>query len=90
VHQEYFTARDVFQNPVSMALTHLFSYDSRTTLSGAVAQLGERLNGIQEVESSILFGSTRKSKGVSACWDPFFVGIFLTQKKKSLSFAMPR
>ena len=25
---------------------------------GAVAQLGERLNGIQEVESSILFGST--------------------------------
>ena len=26
---------------------------------GAVAQLGERLNGIQEVEGSIPFGSTR-------------------------------
>ena len=26
--------------------------------SGAVAQLGERLNGIQEVDSSILFSST--------------------------------
>ena len=26
---------------------------------GAVAQLGERLNGIQEVKSSILFSSTR-------------------------------
>jgi hypothetical protein len=25
---------------------------------GVVAQLGERLNGIQEVDSSILFGST--------------------------------
>jgi hypothetical protein len=54
---------DVFQIQVSMVLTHLFSYDSRTTLHGAVAQLGERLNGIQEVESSILFGSTRKIKG---------------------------
>ena len=46
-----------------MALTRLFSYDSRTTLHGAVAQLGERLNGIQEVESSILFGSMRKRRG---------------------------
>ncbi len=27
--------------------------------SGAIAQLGERLNGIQEVVSSILIGSTR-------------------------------
>ena len=28
---------------------------------GAVAQLGERLNGIQEVEGSIPFGSTKAS-----------------------------
>jgi hypothetical protein len=28
-------------------------------LSGAVAQLGERLNGIQEVDGSIPFGSTK-------------------------------
>jgi hypothetical protein len=28
-------------------------------LCGAVAQLGERLNGIQEVEGSIPFGSTK-------------------------------
>ena len=27
-------------------------------LNGAVAQLGERLNGIQEVDGSIPFGST--------------------------------
>ena len=27
--------------------------------SGAVAQLGERMNGIHEVEGSIPFGSTR-------------------------------
>ncbi len=32
---------------------------------GAVAQLGERLNGIQEVEGSIPFGSTRPSFPVS-------------------------
>ncbi len=30
----------------------------RAQKCGAVAQLGERLNGIQEVESSNLFGST--------------------------------
>ncbi len=29
--------------------------------SGAVAQLGERLNGIQEVRSSILLGSTKRN-----------------------------
>jgi hypothetical protein len=28
-------------------------------MSGAVAQLGERVNGIHEVEGSIPFGSTR-------------------------------
>ena len=29
------------------------------TFRGAVAQLGERLNGIQEVDGSIPFGSTK-------------------------------
>jgi hypothetical protein len=32
---------------------------------GAVAQLGERLNGIQEVVGSIPIGSTMKSKNLS-------------------------
>ena len=35
-------------------------------LDGVVAQLGERLNGIQEVDSSILFGSTNTFPQVSA------------------------
>ena len=30
---------------------------------GVVAQLGERLNGIQEVRSSILLSSTKNKKG---------------------------
>jgi hypothetical protein len=32
---------------------------------GVVAQLGERLNGIQEAASSILASSTRKNKGLT-------------------------
>ena len=32
---------------------------------GAVAQLGERLNGIQEVDGSIPFGSTKQDKELS-------------------------
>ena len=32
---------------------------------GAIAQLGERLNGIQEVVGSIPSGSTKKDKGLS-------------------------
>ena len=41
---------------------------------GGVAQLGERLNGIQEAVSSILSTSTRNFKGLQhdAC-KPFFV-----------------
>ena len=31
---------------------------------GAVAQLGERLNGIQEVDGSIPFGSTKSIKNL--------------------------
>jgi hypothetical protein len=42
------------------------------SIYGAVAQLGERLNGIQEVVSSILIGSTKsKQKGRSAQIDLF-------------------
>ena len=33
-------------------------YNNLTPLSGAVAHLGERFNGIEEVESSILSSST--------------------------------
>ncbi len=33
-------------------------YNNRAPLSGAVAHLGERFNGIEEVESSILSSST--------------------------------
>ncbi len=35
------------------------------TLAGAVAQLGERLNGIQEVRGSIPLGSTNKIKSLA-------------------------
>ncbi len=33
-------------------------------LNGAVAQLGERLNGIQEADGSIPFSSTKDNKGL--------------------------
>jgi hypothetical protein len=43
--------------------------------NGAIAQLGERLNGIQEVRSSILLSSTadkqRKLKGLAYIASPF-------------------
>jgi hypothetical protein len=42
-------------------------------LVGAVAQLGERLNGIQEVVGSIPISSTLKIKGLAGEADPFFV-----------------
>ena len=45
--------------------------ESRTC--GVVAQLGERLNGIQEAASSILASSTMNSEGVKRELDPFFV-----------------
>jgi hypothetical protein len=35
------------------------------SLIGGVAQLGERLNGIQEASSSILLISTKKIKGLA-------------------------
>jgi hypothetical protein len=46
------------------------------SIYGAVAQLGERLNGIQEVVSSILIGSTNiytpRCHAVSAAWHLYF------------------
>ena len=43
--------------------------------SGVVAQLGERLNGIQEVASSILASSTREIKGLTKFVNPFFLPV---------------
>ena len=37
----------------------------RRQVSGAIAQLGERLNGIQEVVGSIPIGSTKFIKGLA-------------------------
>jgi hypothetical protein len=45
--------------------------------TGVVAQLGERLNGIQEVTSSILVSSTKNIKGLAINCSPFFVGFIL-------------
>ena len=53
----------------SLSLTFVAAFPTFTaahfslipSVRGAVAQLGERLNGIQEVEGSIPFGSTKKS-----------------------------
>ncbi len=46
-------------------------------LNGAVAQLGERLNGIQEADGSIPFSSTKQIQGVVSSGHglttPFFV-----------------
>ena len=39
----------------------------RSRLCGAVAQLGERLNGIQEVEGSTPFGSTLPFTHLALC-----------------------
>ena len=51
---------------------HIHQKDLLT--SGAVAQLGERLNGIQEAKSSILFSSTTITQRVSVTYrNPFFL-----------------
>ena len=47
-------------------------------LFGGVAHLGERLNGIQEVESSILFVSTKYQKNLETMR---FQGFFIAQKQ---------
>ena len=43
----------------NVGLSGIFQVESPET--GALAQLGERLHGMQEVESSILLGSIRKA-----------------------------
>ncbi len=42
--------------------------DLKTTTYGGIAQLGERLNGIQEVSGSIPLISTKKSNSLKGCW----------------------
>ena len=46
--------------------------DKPSQRRGAVAQLGERLNGIQEAVSSILSSSTRKIKGLRLATQALF------------------
>ena len=55
-------------------------------LIGAVAQLGERLNGIQEADGSIPFSSTNENKGLSRgiLLDPFLFHRFFTKAFRSL------
>ena len=54
-------------------LTEGLLFGNVPSCRGAVAQLGERLNGIQEVRSSILLSSTKKEIRVCGNADPFFV-----------------
>jgi hypothetical protein len=49
---------------------------SESRSCGVVAQLGERLNGIQEAASSILASSTKNIKGLTKIVSPFFFGCF--------------
>ena len=74
----------------------IFSLTARAFLGsmhfcrGAVAQLGERLNGIQEVRSSILLSSTKKEIRVCGNADPFFVsGHRNTDSKKAGALMSP-
>ena len=47
--------------------------ESLKNSQGAIAQLGERLNGIQEVSGSIPLSSTKKYQGVADyCLQPLF------------------
>ncbi len=55
---------------------------------GAVAQLGERLNGIQEVVGSIPISSTIEIKGLRIPRDPFFAEREkMTSNTHSVSFS---
>ena len=56
-------------------------------INGAVAQLGARLNGIQEVGSSILPSSTLKQRGELARVDPFFISTIAKTIFNSLDFS---
>ena len=52
-----------FKNPIDIFMNHVIKQklSDSTTEFGGIAQLGERLNGIQEVSGSIPLISTRKS-----------------------------
>jgi hypothetical protein len=54
---------------------------------GVVAQLGERLNGIQEAASSILASSTNKIEGLTEIVSPFF--LFRMIRKNLEMFLFP-
>ena len=49
-----------------------------TGFNGVVAQLGERLNGIQEVRSSILLSSTMIIKDLSNTLKSFFLFVLVS------------
>ena len=54
-----------------------WSVKMRASIHGAIAQLGERLHGMQEVRGSIPRSSTNKIKGLDFhSLAPFFVSIF--------------
>jgi hypothetical protein len=50
------------KSDLGLTITTLLAIINTYPRCGAVAQLGERLNGIQEVDGSIPFSSTIKSK----------------------------
>jgi hypothetical protein len=55
-------------------------FGTRSSQFGAIAQLGERLNGIQEVTGSIPVSSTRNTSGVTLVFgdlgqQPLWVGL---------------
>ena len=71
-------------------LTEELLFGNVPSCRGAVAQLGERLNGIQEVRSSILLSSTKKEIRVCGNADPFFVsGHRNTDSKKAGALMSP-
>ena len=81
-----------------MARTILASNFRLINQSGAVAQLGERLNGIQEVRGSIPLGSTNQSKDFQH-WENAFRGripfkergpYFVYSISSSFAFDYPR
>jgi hypothetical protein len=67
-------SRKMIDNARNLVLGAGFFSESRSC--GVVAQLGERLNGIQEAASSILASSTKNIKGLTKIVSPFFFGCF--------------
>ncbi len=74
----------------TMLLTTLGVSGKNQLPFGAVAQLGERLNGIQEVRSSILLSSTRISQGLSARVTPApFCGLATAKRPRRAARSSP-